>query len=149
MIDTPQPLHGQCLCGAVQVELTPPRATIEACHCSMCRQLNSGGPFFSLAHVGRSALRVAGEDRVTAYPSSDWAERAFCGTCGASLWYHFIPGDHYSLAAGLFDLPADYALTEQIFIDEKPTWYDLAQDTPKKTAAETIAEAKEAGFDVQ
>jgi hypothetical protein len=37
-------------------------------------------------------------------------------------------------------------LPRRIFIDEKPGWYDLAQDSPTKTGPEIIAEAKAAGF---
>ncbi|ROT95002.1 GFA family protein [Altererythrobacter sp. FM1] len=147
MTDTPHILHGKCQCGAVQVELTSTKQTVEACHCSMCRRLNGGGPLFSLAGAKPDDLKVTGADHVSTYHSSEWAERAFCDTCGATLWYHLLPGEgHFSLSSGLFDLPEGYTLNEQIFIDEKPAWYDLAQDTPKKTGADIFAEAKEAGF---
>ena len=43
------------------------------------------------------------------------------------------------LSVGLFDDTADMVLTNQIFIDEKPGYYDLANDTPKLTGAEVFA----------
>jgi hypothetical protein len=63
------------------------------------------------------------------------------------LWFRFVPADHHSFLAGLFDLPESFAMWRQIFVDEKPAWYDFAQDTPKMTGAEVIAEAKAQGFD--
>jgi hypothetical protein len=90
---------------------------------------------------------VEGEEYVTVYRSSDWAERAFCARCGSNLWFRFVPADHHSFLAGLFDLPESFAMWRQIFVDEKPAWYDFAQDTPKMTGAEVIAEAKAQGFD--
>ena len=39
-------------------------------------------------------------------------------------------------------------MTKQIFVDEKPAFYDFAQQTPMQTGAEAIAEAAAAGFDL-
>ena len=46
----------------------------------------------------------------------------------------------------MFDLPKGLPIKHQIFVDEKPDWFDLAQESPMKTGAEIIAEAKAAGF---
>ena len=64
-----------------------------------------------------------------------------------SAAYLFRPGDHRSFLAGLFDLPAGFAIEEQIFVDEKPAWYALDPDGERKTGAQVIAEAKAAGYD--
>lgn len=127
---------GTCLCGAVRVTLSEPVTEADACHCSMCRRIGSGGPMFAIDARARPA--VDGMEHVTLYRSSDWAERAFCSRCGTSLWYHLFEPEHYSVAAGLFD-PAGLKLTKQIFIDDKPDLYDLAGDTPRHTGAEVIA----------
>ncbi|MEO0822577.1 MAG: GFA family protein [Pseudomonadota bacterium] len=131
--------EGQCLCGAVQITLPAPLATSDACHCSMCRKLTSGGPLFALHCAGGAKPAVSGEEHVTVYRSSDWAERAFCSICGTPLWYRFIEDDFHSISAGLFDGNA-LTLEKQIFIEEKPALYDLANDTPKLTGEELVAE---------
>ncbi|MGP1351751.1 MAG: GFA family protein [Parasphingopyxis sp.] len=136
-------LQGQCLCGAVTVKATPARSHIEACHCDMCRRW--GGIAFVGVQCGQN-VEFSGDEHIARYASSDWAERGFCKQCGTNLFYRFVPADNYSLLAGLFADTDDLTLGEQIFIDEKPGWYDFAQDTPKKTGAEVIAEAKAAGF---
>ncbi len=138
-------LKGRCLCGAVSIMVDQAQSGIDVCHCEMCRRW-SGGPFFSLHGVKAEALAVTGSEHVAVYKSSEWAERAFCARCGSNLWYNFLPGGTRSLTAGLFDLPDHYAISEQIFIDERPDWARLAAESEEKTAAQVIAEAKAAGF---
>ncbi|MEP3050035.1 MAG: GFA family protein [Erythrobacter sp.] len=136
------PLNGHCLCGEVSIEINHALPTIDVCHCDMCRRWS--GSFF--CGMNGAAFTVSGEDTITIYKSSDWAERAFCSKCGSNLWYRFVPGDQHNFLAGLFDLPAGIEIEQQIFVDEKPDWYDLAQKSPMKTGAEVIAEAEAAGF---
>ncbi|HCJ16022.1 MAG TPA: hypothetical protein DHV57_01240, partial [Hyphomonas sp.] len=73
------------------------------------------------------------------YQSSDWAERAFCKTCGSHLYYHLKFHDHFALSAGLFQEADLSKLSQQIFIDEKAAYYDLANDTPMLTGEEAFA----------
>ena len=141
MPDTP--LKGRCLCGAVTVSATPARPHLEACHCDMCRRW--GGIAFMGVQCGPE-VSFTGEQHIARYKSSDWAERGFCRNCGSNLFYHFVPASNYSFPAGLFDDLGAMALTEEIFVDEQPGYYAFAQDTVRKTGAEVIAEAKEAGF---
>ena len=136
------PVTGRCLCGAVTITVTAMQAEVDICHCTMCQRW--GGAFY--AGVKGADAVVSGEEHVTAYRSSNWAERAFCGTCGSNLWYRFLPTGNRSFLAGLFDLPPGFGIEQQIFVDEKPDWYDLSQASPLKTGAEIIAEAKAAGF---
>lgn len=140
----PSPLNGQCLCGAVTIEVTP-KTGIGVCHCDMCRKW-VGGPFFSLHGVSSDSVTITGEEHVTRFKSSDWAERAFCSRCGSNLWFHFIPAGHLNFMAGLFDLPAEFTIDEQIFVDQMPAWAELAAESSRKTGAEVIAEAEAAGF---
>jgi hypothetical protein len=137
-----EPISGSCLCGAVQITIRAAHREVDICHCTMCQKW--GGVFY--AGLKGAAAEVTGEEAITIYRSSAWAERAFCGTCGSNLWYRFVPTGHRSFLAGLFDLPPGFGIEQQIFVDEKPDWYDLAQTSPMKTGAEIIAEAKAAGF---
>jgi hypothetical protein len=109
---------------------------VDICHCAMCRRW-SAGPYIGLGHDG--AVAFGGTENVGVYKSSDWAERAFCKVCGSSLYYHLLGTDHYSFSAGALDDQSRLVLTKQIFIDEKPAYYDLANDTPKLTGAQAFA----------
>jgi len=137
-----EPLSGKCLCGAVEITLTHAHREIDVCHCSMCQQWVGS----MYAGIECDDFSVSGEASVTTYASSDWAERAFCSKCGSSLWYEFKPTGARTFVAGLFDLPKDMPIKQQIFVDEKPDWYDLVQPSPMKTGADIVAEAEAAGF---
>lgn len=128
---------GKCLCGSVEIKVTAAHNDVGMCHCEMCRRWTSG-PMMVL-HVGKD-LSITGAENITAYGSSDWAERAFCNKCGTNLYYKLVGNGDHMLSAGLFDDVADMVLTNQIFIDEKPDYYDLANDTPKLTGAEVFAQ---------
>ncbi|MCX9147481.1 GFA family protein [Erythrobacter sp. WG] len=136
------PVTGRCLCGAVTITVEAMEAQVDICHCAMCQRWS--GAFY--AGVKGENVTVEGEAAVTAYRSSEWAERAFCGTCGSNLWYRFLPTGSRSFLAGLFDLPTGFGIERQIFVDEKPDWYDIAQESPMLTGEEIIAEAEAAGF---
>jgi hypothetical protein len=129
-------VSGRCLCGAVTLQLALASLDVDSCHCSMCRRW-SGGPCFALEHEG--PVIVTGEDHINIYHSSEWADRAFCKTCGTSLYWRLRGSDYYTISAGLFDAATDYHFKKQIFIDEKPAFYDFANDTEKLTGAEVIA----------
>lgn len=126
---------GQCMCGAVSVTATPARKSFAACHCDMCRQWSSSA--FMAMETEPGSVQVTGP--VRRFQSSDWAERAFCETCGSNLWYRITaegPGQgQYQLAAGLFDV-ADMHLGLELFIDAKPEAYAFAGDRRQMTAQE-------------
>ncbi len=127
------------MCGAIEIS-APPVDEISVCHCSMCRRWG-GGPFFTV-HVGPGvALGVQGQPAV--YRSSDWAERAFCPACGTHLYYRLVSSDEYALPAGIFPEVDRLELTSQIFIDEKPGYYELANHTENLTGAEVFARYSE------
>ena len=128
-------MQGTCLCSAITVHAGDSHRQVALCHCAMCRRW-SGGPMFAV-HCDTDARFTGAEPAV--YRSSDWAERGFCPTCGAHLFYHLLPVDEYILPAGLFqDQP--FTLTEEIFIDEKPAFYALQNDTRKLTGEQVFAQ---------
>ena len=128
-------MKGKCLCGAIEVTIAA-ETEVQACHCSMCRRWASGPTLW--IETQEDGVEFMGKPAT--YRSSDWAERGFCSQCGTHLFYHLLPNDHYVLSAGLFQGQADLHLSSQIFIDEKPGFYDFANDTPKLTGAEVFAQ---------
>lgn len=125
-------MKAKCLCRAIEIE-TADHHEVGLCHCSMCRRW-TGGPMFAL-HCG-TEVTFSGQAPAR-YQSSDWAERGFCPTCGTHLFYHLLPNNEYILPAGLFqDQPL--TLTSEIFIDEKPAYYEFKNDTHKMTGQEVF-----------
>ncbi len=73
----------------------------------------------------------------TTYHSSEWAERGFCDKCGTHLFYHLLPGNQYILPAGIFQ-EHDFALINEIFIDQKPNYYEMKNETAKLTGQQVF-----------
>lgn len=126
---------GHCLCGAVTFTAEDVQTDIHSCHCSMCRRW-SGGPAFA-ASVGE--VGFTGDENITRYQSSEWAERGFCRVCGANLFYRLKGANHYIMWMGAFEDQASFRLAGEIYIDEKPPGYDLAGDHPRLTGEQFMA----------
>jgi len=129
------PMTGQCLCGAVRFSAEDVAHQIGACHCVQCRRWASG-PYFA---VRAGSVAFEGEDNIGCYRSSGWAERGFCKQCGSSLFYRMIEEDRTMMAVGAFDDQSGFELVHQVFIDQKPDFYALAQETRTSTGDDFFA----------
>ena len=129
-------IEGHCLCGAVRVAAAPKSRDVEACHCTMCRRW--GGTAFLDVQCGTD-VEITGEEHITRYRSSDWAERGFCNRCGTHLFYKYLPHGTYGFTAGLFPDDALEPLSNEIFVDEKPAYYSFDAAGEKLTGAEVMA----------
>lgn len=132
-------MKGQCLCGAVQFTGTPvPGKGISVCHCGQCRRW-CGGPVFAIRMQGGIALDR--DEGLAWFRSSDHGERGFCRHCGAKLFWR-KPGSGLDVAVSVGALAPGHGLAigEHIWIDDKPAFYDFADDAPRLTAAQAMAE---------
>ena len=127
---------GSCLCGAVHVTATHAKKRVGACHCSMCRTWG-GGPL--LAVDCGAEVEIEGEEHVSVFSSSEWAERGFCSICGTHLFYRLKQNGQLIMSAGLFTDQTGFTFDHQVFIDEKPDYYDFANETENMTGAEVFA----------
>jgi len=127
---------GQCLCGAVRFTARNMAFNVGACHCHMCRKWG-GGPFMEI-DCGTDVI-FEGEENISLYHSSQWAERGFCKKCGSNLFYRLKETGQHMMQVGLFDDEAMFTLTHQVFIDEKPAYYSFANKTKEMTGEEVFA----------
>ena len=129
-------LNGTCLCKRVKVHVAEAKPYVDSCHCAMCRKW-SGGPLLAL-DCG-TQVSFEGHENIKAFDSSDWAERGFCTNCGTHLFYKLKEAQQYVMPAGLFDDLEKADFTTQIFIEEKPDYYDFANKTKMMTGEEVFA----------
>ena len=130
-------IPGQCLCGGVSFDVTAGES-LDVCHCRMCQRW-TGSVFIDLS-VEDKDIHFSSDETLTWYDSSDWAKRGFCKRCGSSLFYRLKQeGAKWAVLAGALDLPPGMRIREEIFIDEKPDYYDLAGDRERVTGAEILA----------
>lgn len=128
-------INGSCLCGAVAVEIDEPlEHAPEACHCTQCRKQT--GNFLVGVNVRRSALRVAGEEHVTWYRSSEKVERGFCAVCGSTLFFKpTIAGYLWtSVMLGCIDTDRQFKIARHTFVRDKGHYYDITDGAPQSDA---------------
>jgi len=129
-------LEGQCLCGSITISASSEGNSVGACHCKTCRRWG-GGPFMEI-DCGQ-AVTIDGDEHLSVFNSSDWAERGFCNKCGSHLFYRLKGTGQHMVPIGLFDDRDDLAFTHQVFIDEKPSYYHFGNETKDMTGAEIFA----------
>ncbi len=86
-----------------------------------------------------SNVTFKGEDKISIFNSSEWAERGFCSQCGSHLFYRLKANDQYFVPAGLFEHNESFVFDQQVFIDNKPSYYNFSNNTHDMTEAEVFA----------
>ena len=119
-------IRGHCLCGKVNVSAKRAKNSVGACHCTMCRRW-AGGPFMEI-DCGTD-VEFDGQDNIAVFDSSDWAERGFCQRCGTHLFYRIKESGQHMVPVGLFDDDDGLVFDTQVFVDERPAYYEFANQT--------------------
>ncbi len=117
-------IEGHCLCGAVTVQVRGLSDEISACHCDLCTRWSGGVQMGIEAPVDQ----VQWSGPVKVHRSSRLAERAWCDTCGSSLWLRGIEGPgvgYLELCPGLFENAAGARLTRVVYADRHPDGFWL------------------------
>ena len=131
------PIPGSCLCGAVCFELTGPFLRASHCHCSRCRR-HSGAAVCTQGRVRREDFRLlAGEASIRTYhPAPGAAVKAFCITCGSSLFGGSWPeGREVSIRLGALDGDPGIRPQYHTFVDSRAAWHVITDDLPQFPAA--------------
>jgi len=125
--------RGHCLCGQVVITAKKASSEVGACHCKTCRRWG-GGPFMEI-ECG-TEVDFEGEGNISVFDSSKWAERGFCRNCGTHLFYRLKESGQHMIPVGLFEDAADLVFEGQVFIDEKPAYYEFSNKTKNLTGEE-------------
>ncbi len=121
-------LSGHCLCGAVTYKAKTASHDVSACHCGMCRRW-TGGPLMYIDAEG--APTFTGAENIGLYRSSGTGERGFCKRCGSLLFWKVADKEQYTFTAGSLDAADGLTFAKEIFIEDKPAFYDFANPTEK------------------
>lgn len=120
---------GSCLCGAVSFEVEGELHAPDACHCSQCRK--QSGHYWASTNVPRTALHLAGAEKLTWFQSSEKVRRGFCSICGSFLFWDPPDKDFIAIGMGTFDRPTGTKLVKHIFVADKSDYYDIADGLPQ------------------
>lgn len=115
--------QGGCLCGAVRYSCKAEPVATGNCHCRDC-QRTSGGPYIAGFVMPAPAFDFTGE--VTWYAtmadSGNRSERAFCPTCGSSLFGRPESGSVFFVHASTLDDPSWFKPAIDIFTASAQPW---------------------------
>lgn len=122
------------MCGDVSITIDGSYvAAVGVCHCGMCQRWN--GVAFACFGASPDAVTVSGPAK--RHASSDFAERAFCATCGSHLWMRNTqPEGDYEFMPGLFPGAAQFPLISEIYVDCAPAYVPLSGDHKRATGVE-------------
>lgn len=116
--------QGQCLCGAVTVQLARAPERVNICHCADC-QRRSGSPFGMAVWLAEADVAIAGETREFRHLSDKGRElvNRFCPACGSTICYTATlnPG-LIAIPAGLFADPATPPPQRSVFEERRQPW---------------------------
>jgi hypothetical protein len=132
-MNTPSPLTGGCLCGAVRYSCATEPVYSVNCHCRDCQKTTGSGyaPIFMLPIA---AVTVTGD--VTYYASAgdsgQSVKRGFCPTCGSQLFGQpaAMPG-MLGIKAASLDQPARYQPVADMYANSAQAWDAMHPDLPK------------------
>lgn len=129
---TTQVRGGGCLCGAVRFEITGPFLRAGHCHCSRCRR-HSGTAVCTQGRVLQEHFRLlSGEDRVRVYGDGGHAVKAFCTTCGSSLFGGTWPeGPEVSIRLGVMDGDPGIRPQAHTFVASRAPWDEIMDELPQ------------------
>jgi len=122
---------GSCNCGRVTWEATGVMRPIVACHCSQCRKQT--GLYYAATAADDDVLTITGTTLKWYQASPEHmpeAKRGFCTECGSALFWKNEKEDFTSILAGSIDGPTGLEITEHIFTDNMPDWYEITDGKP-------------------
>ncbi len=131
MPTTAADLTGGCLCGTVRYRLASAPVDAGWCHCRTC-QLNSGSPAMVFASVPSADFVIeGGAEAIRRYPSSENAERWFCGRCGTPLLFRELDGETHDFSLATLDRPEAILPEFHIYYDSRIGWAEAADTLPR------------------
>ena len=127
---------GSCHCGAVRFSVPNNLGAVRYCYCVTCRKL-SGAAFSVVARVpGREFELRQGSDRLAAYESSPGKRRYYCSLCHAPIYVRLdARPDEVRIRLGVLDGSPTALVTAHMWVEEKPPWYQIADDLPQFSRA--------------
>jgi hypothetical protein len=123
-------VRGGCLCGGVRYEVTAPFLRANHCHCSRCRK-HTGAAASAQGRVPFAAFRlINGGELVAVFrPPGGGMSKAFCRTCGSSLFGGSWPeGPEVSIRLGTLDDDPGIAPQFHNYVADAPRWLPVPDD---------------------
>ena len=86
-------------------------------------------------------ITFEGEEHISIFEGSNWAERGFCSKCGSHLFYRLKDKslNFCNFNLGTIEGHEEFKFTTQIYVDSKPNCYSFSNPTKNMTEKEVLA----------
>lgn len=124
---------GGCLCGTVRYEVG--EAMMAAyCHCSRCRRITGSNAIAGMLMQTDQVKVTQGDDNIGIYKEAGFGNRAFCTTCGSTLFgYQWPDGAMTVVSLGTIDPDNEppVAPSMHIHVASKADWDSITDALPQ------------------
>ncbi|NVK12403.1 MAG: GFA family protein [Gammaproteobacteria bacterium] len=123
-------VSGQCLCGAIQYQVSGEVNAFHQCHCSRCR-LSTGTAFAANIFTKPGNIRwLSGEFSIVRYElaSAKYFIKAFCSHCGSPVPVVTRNGKSLMIPAGSLSSTIDISPDDNIFWNDRASWFDAGRE---------------------
>lgn len=120
-------VHGACLCGKVQWELSNAKLMV-GCHCTRCQRWTGSSHTMTVISEPSDLEFTKGRELVKKFHEEGFADRYFCTNCGSGI---YVDGGKkvYVGAGGTKNL--DAKITSHIQVAHKAPWDEIAGSAPQ------------------
>ena len=127
---SPSALNGNCNCGAVRFRIEGDVDDFRSCHCLACRKHH--GHIGAYAKAAWDEIAFDDDSGLTWWAQDAIEDRGFCRRCGSSLFGRDkgFPGFVF-VAVGCLNETGDRRITRHMCANEKPDYYEIADDLPQ------------------
>lgn len=126
-------IAGQCLCGAIQFEISGRASSFHLCYCSRCRH-GTGSAHAANIFLAPDAIRwLSGAEQIQRFelPSArSWAKQ-FCKVCGSAVPYVNRAGNFLVVPAGSLNDALPLRPDDRIFCADRSDWVDSIPTLPE------------------
>lgn len=124
-------IRGACLCGQVRFSLQNQFSAFYLCHCTQCQKITGSAHASNLFTQVDNIDWLSGMELIKRFddPARDFS-KAFCMCCGAGLPFITKSGRALLVPAGCLTGEPNIAVNNNIFWEERATWYEQALKAP-------------------
>lgn len=125
-------LAGQCLCGAIQFEISGKVASFHLCYCSRCRH-GTGSAHAANIFMAPDAIRwLSGTEQIQRFelPAARGWVKQFCKVCGSAVPCTNRAGSFLMVPAGSLNDAIALLPDDRIFCADRSDWVDSIPTLP-------------------
>ena len=136
-------IRGSCLCGGVRFEIEKAVGPFELCHCSRCRKVSGSAFVAAVGALTEDFHLLRGHELISVYDAPILQHppayrSSFCSRCGSPVPNPDTESKWFEIPAGILDDEPELRPDKHIFIEDRATWFNIADDLPQLTKADII-----------